>query len=373
MKYTYKLRSCIVTVYLNGDTIEVEIHGEKFYATYPINIEDTEKDLIDAMIWILFQNYNELDTIPYLWGEVEQPPVFSQKREYENSVLLYSGGMDSTAILQTFDTTPIHLLRSYDPVYSMNQLTAAEKTQSLVIQNNMELIGKYFGKKQGFNIGFGYTSLILPLVDKYKIGKILFGVVYDDIGFYYGDPFVYNGELQRTKTGLIFDILRTAGIEICFPFAGLSEVWTTKIVDQGVYSSVATSCHTRTVDNICRACFKCFRKQGILGKQLSIKHKAVNQMLDYVLHKKPLKMAASTIYGIQKAGYRGGWFDRFYDIDVGFLDRWNPATALIYNSNEMMKIIEQKMDKYDIKPQTQEDAGRIERFVETINNDKLYE
>lgn len=366
----YKLNKCEVEVILDGITIKVRVGTNEFYANYPMNIEDVSKDLIDAMIWILFYDYGEFNAIKYKGRLIDRPPFYPKERKNENTVISFSGGIDSTAILTSFEGKPIHLLRDYDWTYSSKQMQIA-KNISLVIPNDMERIRKLYGKSQGFNIGFGYIALILPLVDKMNIKRILFGVVFDDVGFYFGDPFEYNGEREYTNTSMMIDLLQGIGVDICYPFAGLSEVWTTKIVNESKYSGVATSCHDKSIGNACRACYKCFRKQGILGKKIPINNKIIKYIINKNLEK-PVKMAASTIYGIQKAGYQGKQFEKFHDIDVSFLDRWNPKVAKIYNSPEMFLLVSKKMQEYGIEEMTPEDAERIKQFVKSINSQELY-
>lgn len=372
-QYTYKLILHEVTVNISGPVIDVLIGTEKFYAQYPFDMEDVSKDLIDAMIWILFIDYGEFKIMKYKWGKRDRHPFYPKARDYSNYAISYSGGVDSTAILNAFpEAKPIHLFREYEPVYSQGQMNIA-KNIATIIPNDMERIRKLYGKSQGFNIGFGYISLILPLVDKMEINTILFGVIFDDLGFYRGDPFLYSGDLKTTKSLLMFAALKTIGINVNYPFVGLSEVWTTKIINESKYSTLATSCHVKTDGNICMQCFKCFRKQGILGRQLLMTDKKVSSLVNSILKKKPLKMAASTIYGIQKAGYCGELFDRFLNIDVSFLNRWNPVITSIYNSPGMVQMIKEKMKEYGIEQQTPEDRDRIDKFVIAINNNKLYE
>jgi hypothetical protein len=81
-----------------------------------------------------------------------------------------------------------------------------------------------------------------------------------------------------------------------------------------------------------------------------------------ILKKKPLKMAASTIYGIQKAGYSGFHFDRFLDIDVSFCER---VDVEMLNSTGGVLLPGHL-------PHTEQDKENIRTFVETINNDNLY-
>ncbi len=373
MKYLYQLNKCEVVVKIKANVIEVQLGSERFFAKYPMNMEDVAKDLIDAMIWILFYDYGEFDMIYHKGCKIERQPFYPKERKNTNTVISFSGGIDSTAILNTFpEAQPIHLLRSYDATYSQKQMKIVDTLPTaVIIPNDMERIRKLYGKGQGFNVGFGYTCLLMPLIDKLKIKRILFGVVFDDLGFYYGDPFLYNGGLKRTNSTLMFEALKTIGVEVCYPFAGLSEVWTTRIVNDSKYNALATSCHDKSINTACRACFKCFRKQGILGKQIPLNNTVVRNNIEKNLEK-PVKMAASTVYGIQKAGYQGRQFDRFKDIDVSFLDRWNPEITAIYNPSDLCEVISEKMKEYGIKETEPEDAKRIKHFVEAINSEELY-
>jgi hypothetical protein len=73
-------------------------------------------------------------------------------------------------------------------------------------------------------------------------------------------------------------------------------------------------------------------------------------------------MASSTIYAIQKAGYKDPYFTRFMDIDVSWLERVNPD--FIKNLGGEL------LPGYQL--QTFPDSLSIDDFVTRVNDPELY-
>jgi hypothetical protein len=145
-------------------------------------------------------------------------------------------------------------------------------------------------------------------------------------------------------------------------------------VNDSAYKNLACSCHHRIYEpNFCGHCYKCFRKLGTLGQQLDFKDKKIKEFIIHYLKQRPLKMAASTVYGIQKARYNLPEFERYMGVDVSFCDRYNDNLTKQYNTPESYKMMVAKFKEIGIQKQTSKDLENINKFVEFIRNPKLYE
>ena len=76
---------------------------------------------------------------------------------------------------------------------------------------------------------------------------------------------------------------------------GCSELINRQIVDSYGYGDYAQSCLRSSAGNSCGKCWKCFRKNTLIGKPFEMS----NEIRTF-LGREPLKMAASTLYSIQK-------------------------------------------------------------------------
>lgn len=332
---------------VNENILTLEIDRHRFMAMYPrtFNLEMVEKGYFDLLMFILFYGIEDIDISKTLIN------VYGNEK-----IVSYSGGADSTAVLDKFGGIPVHVLRYWSGDYEQRQIRAVINVSGINIPTDFEKVRELYTDKTGFNIGIGYTCLFFPIMPMLKADTIYFGVVFDDISFYYGDIFKYTSDFSTSRTYKIIQAIKKLGIKIQFPMAGYSEVLTTRIADAGRIKNYS-SCNVPGTTDKCLNCYKCFRKEAIRGNQIDFKYNPkLFLKVQKILGKFPLKMASSTIYGIQHAGYN---FDVFKNIDVSFLDRVNPhAQQAFFNGDKLP----------DFEWQTDEDMIRIKEFVKFIND-----
>ena len=337
-------------------SLKLKIENNNFFANYEFlkeydkKLTEVNPKLFELMIWLLLYN---LDTIKF-----SEPYKIKKTNKH---LVSYSGGADSTALLSIFGGVPVHILRSYNKDYENRQIRACNNVNSKNIETDFELVRKLYLNKEGFNVGIGYTALYFPILELLDLDTIYFGVVFDDLAFNYGQELKFNGDIKNSNFHRINNHLKNYDISIRFPIAGYSEVLTTKIAEESGILNFS-SCHTIGSEDSCNVCYKCFRKKGIRGKKISLKDKKVYNSITNILNKKPIKMASSTIYGIQEANYQGNYFSKFYNVDVSWCDRVNKY----YNDEFGIK----HTPKY--KFQTEYDLQMIDKFVNFINNDISY-
>lgn len=345
-----------ITLEIYEYKILIKLKSNEFYANYDFlkeydkNLLDIDIVYFDLLVWLLFYNLEEI--------EISKKIKINQTG---NAVVSYSGGVDSTALISLFGGIPIHICRSYNEEYESRQIKACEFVDAKNIVTNFEQIRILYIGKQGFNVGSGYGALYFPVLEILNCDTIYFGVVFDDLGFYYSKPFKFNDNITNSSFHKINNFLNDFGIKIRFPLAGYSEVLTTKITeDSGIKNF--SSCHTFGEKNHCNVCYKCFRKQGIRGRKIDLTDKKIYNKITNTLKTEPLKMASSTIWAIQNVGYKGTFFSRYYDIDVSWCERINK-----YYNDEFGIPHDSKFNF-----QTDEDIRLIKEFVSFINNKKLY-
>jgi hypothetical protein len=334
----------VISVY--DKEYKISIRGNQFTCSYP----SISTSLLDVPDFVF-----ELSAKILLWGmaSVEVSGVGSFPKTGSHAIS-YSGGVDSTAVLAAFGGVPIHIWRSYEPLYDKNQGVACKNVGAVPIMTDFEKVRILFVGKQGFNIGIGYVSVILPLAYALGIDRLMFGVVWDDVAFYYSKPFVKHKNILKSTFSSVNAVLMPHGFQMEFPLAGYSEVLAKRLCDSLGVTGVS-SCHGDV--SPCMKCYKCFRKQGMDKIKLNDISKIVP-----LLKKQPLKMAASTIYSIQKAGYKGEPFDRFHELDVSFCERVDVELA-----ESCFGVL---LDGFEA--QTEKDKENIARFVEAINDPNTY-
>ena len=149
------------------------------------------------------------------------------------------------------------------------------------------------------------------------------------------------------------------GLDLYQPVAGCSEVINMHIVQEMNWSGWAQSClRSETPGQVCGKCWKCFRKNSLLGEPFQFAGE-----IKTFLSKRPLKQAASTLYSIQKGGVSKKGIkisEKFPDLkdllsyDFDFLNRYyQPASKLL--PLRYRNFTTQKLSKF-AKPMTPEDV-----------------
>jgi len=332
--------------------LTLQISERIFTAEYPsiVRLDQVEKGYFDLMMHLLFYDLENIDL-----------SNTSIKTTGNKKIVSYSGGADSTAVLLKFGGIPVHILRYWSSDYEQRQIRAVINSGGINISTDFEKIRTmYLGEnKIGFNVGIGYGSMYFPMMQAMNANTIYFGVIFDDISFYYGKVFKYVTDFTNTRTYKLIQTYKSLGINIEFPMAGYSEVISTRIADSGSILNFS-SCNTAGKGDKCLNCYKCFRKEAIRGKKINFdSNPGLLLRIKNILAKHPLKMASSTIYGIQAAGYN---YEVFKNIDVSFLDRVNQHAHNSFFGGDLI-------EGYEF--QTEKDHENISLFVDFINKHPL--
>lgn len=194
--------------------------------------------------------------------------------------LTYSGGMDSTAaaILLPEDTHLFYFDRIIpkDGVNTLlNQEAAYYACDSMAKRgrhvHKIKTDLQYIRKPVGFNNYLTDAVPALLLADYYGFDTICHGQTLE-IGYQVGH--IGFKDCKETEVGHPwYRLLDGVDLPYTLPTIGLSEVSTTRIVNNSPYIEFTQACSRGKVKKPCMNCYKCFRKS----------------LLDHVTRNKPLK------------------------------------------------------------------------------------
>lgn len=387
----------------------LHIDDYKFYMIAPENfdIHTTRSELKELCLHYLFYGLNINPKINKN-SKKEYPNMFINKtytfrEKYPNIGLAYSNGIDSGACLELLPkdiTVPIFLFRNYqhtdneiltkfnipdliesynklalNGIKKLNELTNYPKVN--IIQTDFELIRVVLTKGEkirGWNCPFGHISLLILLADHFKFGYIGFGTILEakflKNGYDFKNIINCSSESEHITS---MKILKCINIDLIYPVAGLSEVLTTKIIQNSLLKDICSSC-VEGSKSYCMKCIKCFRKLGIDGNVIKI-----NKNIQNILEKYPIKMATSTVYSCQKSGYnKSENINKYINLDLVFLERYYinylyPAHNEVHLVPTIFKEgIRLNLEKYNIFPMDYNDINNLVNIGKHFNDLTLY-
>lgn len=254
--------------------------------------------------------------------------------------LAFSGGIDSAAAvaLMPKSTVLIYNERSSIPgkldhtnaLRFFEELGQSEQREVIRVKSNHESIRMRDGKMAGFSTDYACAVQVILLADYFGLDSIGTGMPLENTYLWHGYKYRDFGETWFwTHYSKIFE---DVGLPLYQPVAGCSEIVNMQIVEQMKWIGFAQSClRSNTPGNVCGRCWKCFRKNSLLGIPFKLEGE-----IETFLAKRPLKQAASTLYSIQQGGVSEKGIkiaERFPDlnpllaIDFDFLNRYLPTAS----------------------------------------------
>ena len=240
------------------------------------------------------------------WISSSKSPLPKGRTLGERASLSFSAGTDSTAAAAVMgDSTLLgYHRRSFDSMLDhrnaerlINHLNSTGEREVLSISSNHELIRTNHGKPVGFSTDFACASHLLLLADHFDLGAIGFGMPIDNTYLWKGRKFRKFEETQYytywTKR------FAQAGLDLLFPIASISEAGALMIVKQTSWLEHLNSCMRGDGVNGCGRCWKCFHKNGPLGRPFDLK----SQEIQTYLKKRPMPTATHALWALQTMGY----------------------------------------------------------------------
>ena len=272
----------------------VHPHGWTFWdMPEDFSLSSTHPDLLRLTAEILL----------YPWEKSTLQPLDGSRKLGTMPALAFSAGTDSTAAAlvmpehtilgyhrRNFESILDH--RNADKLLEHMKFDRGKKV--LDISSNHELIRTYHYKQTGFSSDFACATHLILLADHYDIGAIAFGTPLDNTWLSKGRKF---RNFERTQYFKYWtERFLSAGIELFLPIAGLSEAGAMKICQDSDILPYLNSCLRGDGENGCGSCWKCFHKNGPLGRPFDFQAKEIQTFL----RRKPLPTAIHALWALQQ-------------------------------------------------------------------------
>ncbi len=217
--------------------------------------------------------------------------------------LALSCGIDSIAalLLMPENTVALHHRRAFKSMIehsnadiTMNVLKEEKKWVIDSIISDHEVLRTTLGKQIGFSTDFATCAHLILLADYYDLDSIAMGMPIDNTYLRKGAVFRnFSEEKHAWKYwSKIFDSI---GLSYNSPLAGISQAGALKIVKKAGFAKYVNSC-LRSKEGGCGSCWKCFHKNGVLGRKFDPTIGEINVFLQ----KRPLKTAVHVTWVLQQ-------------------------------------------------------------------------
>ena len=247
------------------------------------------------------------ETLLYPWESATRAPFSSTRAMGEQASLSFSAGTDSTAaaLVMPDDTLLGYHRRSFDSMLDhrnaerlIGYLNDSGEREVLQIESNHELIRTHHEKPVGFSSDFACAVHLILLADHYNLGAIGFGMPIDNTYLWKGRKFRKFEETQYytywTKR------FAQAGLDLLFPISSISEAGALMVVKASPWLEHLNSCMRGDGVKGCGRCWKCFHKNGPLGRPFDIK---AHEIQTY-LNKRPMPTATHALWALQTMGHQ---------------------------------------------------------------------
>ena len=311
--------------------------------------------------WDMPSSYSIGETHPDLFrltAEILLYPWFpSMRTDFEKTrskggriSLSFSAGIDSTAAMLVMPQSTLlgYHRRSFDTILDhrnadrLLQHLQHEGRQIIDVPSNHELIRTYHDKQIGFSSDFAASTHLILLADYHDIGALGFGTPIDNTYLSKGRKFRNFAETNYFNYWT--EKFADAGIDLLFPIASISEGGALEIVKSSAISGLVNSCLRGDGIRGCGKCWKCFHKNGPLGRSFDINSREIQ----IFLRKSPMPTTTHVLWALQTMGleeetpYLSELLDKDYSWWVGF---YPPALELLhpdhrdYISNSIKQVL----------------------------------
>jgi hypothetical protein len=226
---------------------------------------------------------------------------FSEKRDFgKNYSLAFSAGTDSTAamLLMPKDTILGYHQRNFDSsIDHRNALKLINHIKQnrnvLVIESNHEKIRTTFGKPNGFSTDYASGVHLILLADFLDIKGVAFGLVIENGWLNKGAKY---RNFAKTKHWLYWSKrFNEAGLHLVLPVNMISEAGCMKICHSNEIGQHLNSCIRGNGETGCEKCWKCFHKNGPIGRKIDLNSYEISTYLQ----KRPLRTAMHALWAIK--------------------------------------------------------------------------
>jgi len=249
--------------------------------------------------------------------------------------LSYSGGIDSTAamLLLPDETLLAYHMRDFPsmldhsiPKRTFQAVQEKMKREVVCVPSNHERIRTNHGLKIGFSSSNAAGVHLILLADYFDLAGIAFGTPIDNTWLKSGRT--YRDFAQSPYWNYWEGQFSKAGLSYVLPINHISEAGALEICKQSILSEAVNSC-LRGVEGVwCGKCWKCFHKNGPLGRSIDPTSKEIMKFLNT----KPLRTAQHALWAlkIQNLQYLTPQFSTYFESDLSWwTEAFEPGLDLI--------------------------------------------
>ena len=255
-------------------------------------LEKTHADLLRLVAEILL----------YPWHKHARQEFEKTRTKGKIPALSFSAGTDSTAAAMIMPESTIlgYHRRSVDSILDHRNaerlLSQFEsKGRSIVdVPSNHELLRTYHFKQIGFSTDFACASHLILLSDYYDLGAIAFGMPLDNSYLWKGRKFRHFDQTDYFQYWS--QRFADAGLDLLLPIAGISEAGCLLICQKTGISEYMNSCLRGDGKTGCGICWKCFHKNGPLGREFNINAREIQTFLN----RTPLPTATHALWALKE-------------------------------------------------------------------------
>jgi len=289
-----------------------------------------------------------LEVLLFPWVPETKQWDVEQRAPGTNHSLSYSGGVDSTAamLLLPDDTILAYHERNFTSMlnHSLPHSTfeaIEERTGRPVIcvPSNHEKIRTHHQLQTGFSSANAACVHLVLLADHLNLCSISFGTVIENTWLKKGLKF---REFQDTHYWNYWPKqFKKAGLNYVLPINHITEAGALKICAQSEFSDVVNSCLRGDGGRWCGTCWKCFHKNGPLGREIDPTSKEIS----IFLNKKPLRTAQHALWALKIQGLEHlaphltehiaddlSWWDKAYEPGLSLIEE--PLRSVVKEKTE---------------------------------------
>ena len=240
------------------------------------------------------------------WEPTAKAPFSSSRSRGTRPALAFSGGVDSTAAAMVMPENTLlgYHRRSFSSMLDhrnadrlMAHLLEHEEREVVQVTSNQELIRAHHGKMVGFSSDLACAAHLILLADHHDLGAIGFGMPIDNTYLVKGAKF------RPFATSKYFTYwtrrFENAGLDLLLPVSSITEGGALEIVRQSPWIDHINSCMRGDGVSGCGQCWKCFHKNGPLGRPFDIKAPGIQ----HFLNRRPMPTATHALWALQSMGF----------------------------------------------------------------------
>jgi len=235
------------------------------------------------------------------WNKEVKASLEQGRGKGVNYALSFSAGTDSSAAMQLMPENTIlgYHERNYNSMVkheNAHRLLShlRQSREVLIVKSNHEHLRKLHGKPTGFSTDYAAGVHLVLLADYLDLRGIAFGTPIDNTWLAKGKKFrIFSESNHRDYWQGRF---AEAGLELILPINMISEAGAMMICKQSPFFEFMNSCMRGDGITGCGKCWKCFHKNGPLGRDFDIDSHEISTFLS----RRPLRTAMHALWAVKK-------------------------------------------------------------------------